>query len=64
EAPGIDPTEKLINFLDVNVPAVDYRQQDAVDSANPQMWIDLLRERGYEQAARVLETLDRTPGPT
>ena len=64
EAPGIDPTEKLINFLDVNGPAVDYRQQDAVDSANPQMWIDLLRERGYEQAARVLETLDRTPGPT
>lgn len=43
---------------------VDARQQDAVNSADPGKWIALLRERGYEQAARVLETLDRSPGAT
>lgn len=60
EAPGINAEEKLNHFLEVNGPAVDTRQQDAVDSADGQKWIALLRERGYEQAARVLETLDRS----
>ena len=64
DAPGINAEDKLNHFLDVNGPAVDSRQQDAVESADPKKWIALLRERGYEQAARVLETLDRSPGPT
>jgi len=62
DAPGLDANEKLTHFLDVNGPAVDSRQQEAVDSADKQKWIALLRERGYEQAARVLETLDRSAG--
>jgi hypothetical protein len=64
QAPGPDAAEKLRDFLSVNGPAVDSRQQDAVDSADPQKWIDLLRERGYGQAAQVLQTLDRSPTVT
>lgn len=56
---SVPPEDRGRLFLQLGGPAIDAGLQDAVDSADPRAWVELLRSRGFDEAAAFLEGIGR-----